>query len=55
MGPRSCVCHVLDDSINYNVILGTWDNSRAIGCNWGGVNHAFLKFWGVGDSKSDDS
>ena len=45
MGPRSRVCHVLDDSINYNVILGTGGNGHAIGCNWE-VNHAFLKFRG---------
>ena len=45
MGPRSRVCHVLDDSINYNAILGTGGNGRAIGCNWG-VNRAFFKFRG---------
>jgi hypothetical protein len=39
--------HVLDDSINYNAILGTGGNSHAIGCNWG-VNRAFLKFRGRG-------
>ena len=45
MGPRSRVCHVLDDSINYNAILGTGGNVHAIGCNWG-VNREFLKFRG---------
>ncbi len=45
MGPGSYVCHVLDDSINYNAILGTGGNGHAIGCNWG-VNRALLKFGG---------
>ena len=31
MGPGSRVCHVLDDSINYNAILGTGGNVHAIG------------------------
>jgi hypothetical protein len=45
VGPGSRVCHVLDDSINYNAILGTGGNGRAIGSNWG-VNREFLKFRG---------
>jgi hypothetical protein len=31
MGPRSCACHVIDDSVNSNVILGSGGNGRAIG------------------------
>ena len=45
VGPGSRVCHVLDDSINYNAILDTGGNDHAIGCNWG-VNREFLKFRG---------
>ena len=29
MGPGSRVCHVLDDFVNYNAILGTRGNGRA--------------------------
>jgi hypothetical protein len=46
-GPGSRACHVLDESVNYNAILGTGGNGCAIRCNWG-VNHAFLKFPGGG-------
>ena len=31
MGPRSCACHVIDDSIYFNLILASGGNSRAIG------------------------
>ena len=41
----SRVCHVLHYFVNSNAILGSGDNDRAIGCNWG-VNRDFLKFRG---------
>ena len=31
MGPRSCACHVIEDSVNSNAILGSGGNGRAIG------------------------
>ncbi len=47
VGPGSRACHVLDDSVNYNTILGTGGSGHAIRCNWG-VNRAFFKFGGGG-------
>ena len=41
----SRACHVLHYFVNSNAILGSRDNDRAIGCNWG-VNRDFLKFRG---------
>ena len=43
VGPGSRVCHVIDDSVYYNLILAIRGNGRAVRCNWG-VNRAFLKF-----------
>jgi hypothetical protein len=33
VGPGSCVCHVIDDSVYYNSILAIRGNGRAVRCN----------------------
>ena len=47
MGLGSRVCHVLDDSVNYNAILGTGNNGWAIECNWGGQSCIFEVLGGI--------
>ncbi len=38
---------MLDDSVNYNAILGTGNNSWAIECNWGGQSCIFEVLGGI--------